>query len=1432
MRSRFTAITNFLRAAGMFLCLALSLFLAAHASAGAVTYTYDDQNRLIEEIYSNGTVINYSYDSSGNRISREVLSSSGAITLISPNGGEQWKPGTTETIYWTYKGTAGAKVKIELFKGGALKSTLAASTSIGTGGSGSLDWAIPASQTAGADYKIKISSTGSSAISDTSRSNFTIESAPAFVITAPAGGEKWMRGDSRTISWTYTGDPGSSVRIDLLKGGRVLSNVTRNAPVGANGSGSFSWTIPESQAPGSDYQLRIATSTGERASTGNAFSITGGISVSYPYSGDSWAAGSVHSLKWSYDGNPGPRVKIELLKGGVVNTTISESTPIGIDGSGSYEWLIKTGQAPGTDYSIRITSRSDSACTGVSRNNFTIVSPGFTISSPSYWSSSWPAGTTQKISWDYVGDPGPSVNIDLLKGGQVSQTIAAGASKGNDGSGSYYWTVPGGQTPGTDYGIRITSTSNSAFKGESEDSFTIVAPGITVTSPSSGETWTSGAVHTINWRYTGNPGALVKIELLKGGAAATISAAAPIGDGGYGSYSWLIPASQAAGTGYTLRVTSTSNPAGSGVSQSFSISPPDTIAVTSPVGGESWIAGAAKTIRWSYTGDPGSTVTVELLKAGSLSSTVATNVSIANRSCAWTIPGATTPGTDYRIRVRTNQYYSAGSNDFSITNSSVLTLVSPNGGESLPAGLATTVKWTYAGSPGSTVKIELLKDGVFKSVISSGTPVGTGGSGSFSWPIPAAQTEGSYYQIRITCGSYSDTSQGYFSIKSSLIEVDYPYEYQTWDAGIAKPISWYYYGNPGSSVKIELLKAGVLKTTIAASTPIGSNGWGEYYWLIPAGQAPGSDYTVRVTSTSNSAFKDLSDTFTIAAPAITVAYPYSGEDWFAGTIQEITWSYSGDPGTSVKVELLKEGAVNATIAESTPIGSNGNGSCYWLIPSGQAPGSDYAVRVTSKSNSAYSDISSDTFNIAAPSIEIYSPYGADWKRNSTHTITWYYTGNPGPAVKVELLKGGALKSTITAGTPIGNEGSGYFHWQIPANQELGTDYNIRLTSTTNANCSAVCEIPFTIESPTISVVSPESGDNWKVDSTRVISWRWDGNAGSTVRVELLSGETIIATIAESISAGINGSGELKWPIPAGLAPDNDYKIRVTSTSNGISGVSGSFSIAPATITVTSPRGGEWWQSGTARTINWSYNGEYGASVRIYLLKGGSYNHTVADSTSIGTNGSGTYLWNIPSDLESGPDYTVQVTSTSSSDYWGESRNSFTILPHMETGSLTATITPIEAITAGAKWGVDNGDWLNSGETVAAPVYGSRSVLFKDIPGWDTPEVQTVTVSEGGTTTAAGEYVRQIGSLTVSITPQAAVEAGAMWQVDGGGWMASGDTVQNLPAGPHVVSCKVITGWISPSSRTVTISKDDTATVACAYRKPGGSIHQIINLLLE
>lgn len=91
------------------------------------------------------------------------------------------------------------------------------------------------------------------------------------------------------------------------------------------------------------------------------------IVVTSPNGGENWQRGETKSITWKYAGNPGPNVKIELWKSGVLKNTINSYTP----NDGSYNWTIPTSLPYGIDYKIKIKSTS-TIYSDMSNNNFKI----------------------------------------------------------------------------------------------------------------------------------------------------------------------------------------------------------------------------------------------------------------------------------------------------------------------------------------------------------------------------------------------------------------------------------------------------------------------------------------------------------------------------------------------------------------------------------------------------------------------------------------------------------------------------------------------------------------------------------------------------------------------------------------------------------------------------------------------------------------------------------------------------------------------------------------------------------------------------------------------------------------------------------------------------------------------------------------------------
>jgi len=192
--------------------------------------------------------------------------------------------------------------------------------------------------------------------------------------------------------------------------------------------------------------------------------------------------------------------------------------------------------------------------------------------------------------------------------------------------------------------------------------------------------------------------------------------------------------------------------------------------------------------------------------------------------------------------------------------------------------------------------------------------------------------------------------------------------------------------------------------------------------------------------------------------------PNGGESWPLGSVQTITWKPQGDPGTQLKIQLLKGGDVYQTLSKTASLSA---GSFSWKVPSSLPSGNDYKIRITSLQNSALRDASDQPFSIgmAPPGsrLTLISPNGGEsWVRSSNQAIVWNYSGQPGGLVKVTLLKGGDHFRDIASSTSIGADGSGSLSWAISADLPAAGNYRIQVKSRLFPECRDKSDLPFTI----------------------------------------------------------------------------------------------------------------------------------------------------------------------------------------------------------------------------------------------------------------------------------------------------------------------------------------------------------------------------------
>jgi FtsP/CotA-like multicopper oxidase with cupredoxin domain len=120
--------------------------------------------------------------------------------------------------------------------------------------------------------------------------------------------------------------------------------------------------------------------------------------------------------------------------------------------------------------------------------------------------------------------------------------------------------------------------------------------------------------------------------------------------------------------------------------------------------------------------------------------------------------------------------------------------------------------------------------------------------------------------------------------------------------------------------------------------------------------------TTRTTTVAMNGPQTVIATFTGGQAPLTITSPNGGEKWRKGSTQTITWTFTGDPGDAVKIELLRAGKKQTTIALVTA----NTGNYIWTIPAKIPVDSTYKIRVTSVKNPAYKDKSNKAFRIKKP----------------------------------------------------------------------------------------------------------------------------------------------------------------------------------------------------------------------------------------------------------------------------------------------------------------------------------------------------------------------------------------------------------------------------------------------------------------------------------
>lgn len=661
------------------------------------------------------------------------------VRLLSPNGGECLIAGSEYEI--TY--LAGCEFKQVSLEYSVNNGTdwidieVAANT-------GSYLWQVPDISTN--EAIVRIAGHGDHPkVPDVSDAVFSICAHPLITVMSPNGGECLLAGQEFEIQWE------ACCCIDTLKiqystdGGDDWNTVIYKT----ENDSSFLWTVPDVHS--TECLIKVADVDCEPFDiSDDTFTIWGcdSVTVLSPNGGECYRAGDEVEIRWKAFCEI-DSMKIQYSTDGGDNwETIVYGTP----NDSSYLWtipenlhsdncLIKVADLDCDPYDI-----SDAPFTIWDHAPITVIAPN--------GGECLTAGDEIDIQWEACCCM-DSLKIQYsLDGGDHWETIVYGTE--NDSS--YTWTVP--DTSSCDVLIKVADLDCDPYD-ISDAPFSIWnrAP-FTVFSPNGGECLMAGDTVDISWEGSCCIDSVkIQYSVNNGEDWETII----YGAENDGTHPWIVP--DVNSNNCLIKVAELDCDPYDVSDSTFTICTSPFITVMQPNGGETLRAGDQFEIRWNAGCLFDSLKIQYSLDNGANWKSIAA-ATVNDSSFVWTIPDTTSDSCLVKVADLDCNPADMSDDVFSITNAPPLRLVSPNGGETLSAGMDFEIKWVTAAPAPDSIKIQYSVDAgsSWITIIDC-----TENDSVFNWSVPALSSDSCLVKIAdVDCDPF-DVSDDLFIITQSMV---------------------------------------------------------------------------------------------------------------------------------------------------------------------------------------------------------------------------------------------------------------------------------------------------------------------------------------------------------------------------------------------------------------------------------------------------------------------------------------------------------------------------------------------------------------------------------------------------------------------------------------------------------------------------------------
>ncbi|MBN8702246.1 MAG: T9SS type A sorting domain-containing protein [Bacteroidetes bacterium] len=1033
---------------------------------------------------------------------------------------------------------------------------------------------------------------------------FTAIKAQLITVSNPNGGESLSACTVYNISWTASATSGFYSVDYSIDGGVSWTSLATNLS-----ATNYLWTVPNTFSSNCLVKVSDFNNTNISDQSNGAFTITSSLILTSPNGGESWQVGGpAQNITWTANGTSA-NLTIEYSTN--AGSTWSTLTTSALASSGTYAWTIPN--TPSTQALVRIKDNINASCKIDASNNLFTISPpthSISVTFPNLGGTFY-VGNSYNITWtsQYVTSP---VKIDYsTDNGSTWNTITGSTPN----TGSFNWTIPNTLT--TTALVRVSEVGSPSVFDISNVPFTITLPTITITSPNGGEIRYIGNVYPVTWTSQAVVSSFVKIEYSADNGSTWNTVINSTANNG--TYSWAVPNNVS--TNALIRISEAGNSIINDISDAvFTIKQP-TITVTTPNGGETWLTNTSQSIKWTSAGLTTNAVKIEI----SLDNGITWIGVISSTPNDGVHPYAVGSTTTTNALVRISEVANPNINDvsdavFTIAPSTI-TVTSPNGGEVLIGCTNQNINWTPVGTSKFYNLAYSLNNGSSWSTITTNYACPSGGCTGNAGSILLM---GGSNQTRTECSgklfdngggnNYTNSFNGQITI-SPTGATAVTLSFLNFSTELGADRLWIYDGSSTNDPLIGIYSGASLPnggtitsstgsvtlkfTTNAATMDAGFElNWTgtnvspcNYIWNLP--NSPTNQALVRVVDANNSSTRDSSDaTFTIKPPVVVTA-ANGGESWQGNTTQQITWTQEAGASNVWNIDYSTNGGTNWTsVANNVTITT---GQYNWLLPN--TPSNTCKVRVRDANSSCRTDISNSTFTItpATHLVTVTAPNGGEnWYVGSVYPITWtsqFFTSQF-VALEYSIDNGTTWLNIATSAT-----NNGTYNWTLP--NTPSTTALVRVSEFGIPSVNDISDAVFTIKLPTITVTTPNGGETWYNNTSKSITWTSAGLTTNTVKIEYsLDNGTTWNVVVNSTP----NDGSHSWTL--GSSTSTQALVRISEVANpNIKDVSDAvFTIAPSTITVTSPNGGELLIGCSNQNINWTpvgtsnkYNIEYSSN---------------------------------------------------------------------------------------------------------------------------------------------------------------------------------------------------------------------------------------------